>query len=77
MRRIFCYQTLFVCLNPFTPGRSELISRSVGPRPPPLRGSGPLTENKNKLENSQNQPAREALRAADLMWGCVPTPILI
>ena len=55
-------------------GRSESFWAVAKVRSP---HTGPGIRYIIKLKNSQNQPAREALRAADLMWGCVPTPILI
>ena len=37
------------------PGRAFLISRSVGPRPPPQRARAPYVENKNKTFSSDFQ----------------------
>ena len=53
---------LWVC------GRPPAASEGVGP---------PRLKTKTSRKTAKNRPAREALRAADLMWGCVPTPILI
>ena len=42
-----------------------------------LTGVSSQARSPQRHANGQNQPAREALRAADLVRGCVPTPILI